>query len=160
MLILSCLVISIALIHGFHTKIKSFRQNCLKMSFDVKTVAILGASGSISHDTTYIINIHESLYDDKGYTGTELVRLLSSHSQIKIKILTGDRSSGQEFKTIFPQYAYRNDLPTLTNWETSQNDIEKCDVAFCCLPHGTTQQIISILSKTPSLKVFLVSFAL
>jgi len=104
----------------------------LRMSGDIKKVAVLGASG---------------------YTGAELIRLLSYHPQVSITVLTGDRSAGQEFKKIFPQYAYRNDLPILTNWETSKSLIEESDVAFCCLPHGTTQEIISILSKTPTLKI-------
>jgi hypothetical protein len=30
-------------------------------------------------------------------------------------------------------------LPKLTLWEESQAAIEDCDMAFCCLPHGTTQ---------------------
>ena len=88
-----------------------------------------------------------------GYTGTELVRLLSYHPGIQFSVLTADRTAGQSYKSVYPQYSYRSDLPALTNWESSQKDIESCDVAFCCLPHGTTQNIISILAKTPTLKV-------
>jgi N-acetyl-gamma-glutamyl-phosphate reductase len=97
-----------------------------------KTAAILGASG---------------------YTGAELMRILSGHPNIEVKVLTADRSAGQEFKSIYPQYAYRSDLPKLTKWEDSKADIEKCDVAFCCLPHGTTQEIINELAKTPTVKI-------
>lgn len=108
------------------------RSNGFRLSMSQKTVSILGASG---------------------YTGAELVRLLSYHPSIKIQVLTGDRSSGQDFQSIYPQYVYRKDLPKLTNWEGSQTDIEKTDMVFCCLPHGTTQNIISILAKTPTLKI-------
>lgn len=97
-----------------------------------KTAAILGASG---------------------YTGAELMRLLSGHPHIEVKVLTADRSAGQDFKSIYPQYAYRSDLPKLTKWEDSKSEIEKCDVAFCCLPHGTTQEIISELAKSPNVKI-------
>jgi len=96
-----------------------------------------------------------SILGASGYTGAELVRLLSYHPLVDIKVLTGDRSSGQDFKNIYPQYSYRSDLPQLTNWESSQcrADIESSDVVFCCLPHGTTQNIISILAQTPKLKI-------
>ena len=107
----------------------SLSKRSLKMSTNVKTssAAILGASG---------------------YTGAELMRLLSVHPYIDVKILTADRSAGQDFKSIYPQFSYRKDIPKLTKWEDSKSEIEKCDVAFCCLPHGTTQEIISELSKS------------
>ena len=94
----------------------------------LKKVAILGASG---------------------YTGAELMRLLSGHPEVKVEVLTAtERNAGQEFKTIYPQFAYRNDLPKLTLWEQSRKAIEECDVAFCCLPHGTTQEIIRDLHSS------------
>ena len=98
----------------------------LKMSTAPKKVAILGASG---------------------YTGAELMRLLSGHSGVSIEVLTADRSAGQTFKSIYPQFSYRNDLPMLTKWEDTQKQIENCDVVFCCLPHGTTQEIIGSLAE-------------
>jgi N-acetyl-gamma-glutamyl-phosphate reductase len=88
-----------------------------------------------------------------GYTGAELMRLLTNHPLADVKVITADRSAGQEFKTIYPQFAYRSDLPLLTKWEDSQAEIEKCDVVFCCLPHGTTQEIISILAKNSPVKI-------
>jgi N-acetyl-gamma-glutamylphosphate reductase len=132
-MIIKLLIVFACLVAAVHALSLQKSSRYLKMSSSsTKTVSILGASG---------------------YTGAELVRLLSYHPHIKINVLTGDKSSGQEFKTIYPQYAYRTDLPKLTNWESSQGDIEKTDMVFCCLPHGTTQNIISILAKTPSLKV-------
>lgn len=83
-----------------------------------------------------------------GYTGAELARILLNHPQASLEVLTADRSAGQEFRSIFPQFSFRKDLPKLTRVEDSVSDIEKCDVAFCCLPHGTTQEIIAQLSKS------------
>ena len=98
-----------------------------------KKVAILGASG---------------------YTGAELVRLLTNHHGVKIEVLTADRSAGQTFKSIYPQFSYRDDLPILTKWEDSKAAIEDCDMAFCCLPHGTTQEIInSLATASKKLKI-------
>ena len=97
-----------------------------------KKVAILGASG---------------------YTGAELIRLLSGHPRVQINTLSSDRSAGLNYKNVFPQFSYRNDLPELCKWENAQTEIESCDVVFCCLPHGTTQEIISSISKATHLKV-------
>ena len=95
-----------------------------------KTAAILGASG---------------------YTGAELMRLLSNHPHIDVKVLTStERNAGQDFKKIYPQFAYRTDIPKLTLWEDSKKEIGDCDVAFCCLPHGTTQEIIAELATASS----------
>ena len=90
-----------------------------------------------------------------GYTGAELLRLLALHDGLRVDILTGtDRNAGKAFKEVFPQFSHRTDLPVLTTWEESQAEIEKCDVAFCCLPHGTTQEIIRTLAtNAPSLKI-------
>lgn len=63
-------------------------------------------------------------------------------------MLTAERSAGQEFKSIFPQFAFRKNLPKLTRVDDSYSHIENCDVAFCCLPHGTTQEIIAKLAKS------------
>ena len=82
-----------------------------------------------------------------GYTGAELVRLLTGHNGVDISVLTADRSAGMEFHKIYPQFAYRKDLPKLSKWEDSTQSILDCDVAFCCLPHGTTQEIIKQLSS-------------
>lgn len=90
-----------------------------------------------------------------GYTGAELVRLLSGHAHVSVDVLTStDRNAGQDFKSIYPQFAYRTDLPKLALWESSRKEIAACDVAFCCLPHGTTQEIIQQLAMTsPAMKI-------
>lgn len=83
-----------------------------------------------------------------GYTGAELTRILLNHPHAQLEVLTAERSAGQEFKSIFPQFAFRKNLPKLTRVEDSYSQIENCDVAFCCLPHGTTQEIIAKLAKS------------
>lgn len=88
-----------------------------------------------------------------GYTGAELMRLLSQHQHTSINVLTADRSAGLEFHKIYPQFSYMKNLPKLTKWEDNQEAVNDCDVVFCCLPHGTTQEIISILAKSSKAKV-------
>lgn len=81
------------------------------------------------------------------------MRLLASHAHVHIDVLTADRSVGLEFKQIYPQFSYNKHLPLLSKWEDSQSQIEASDVVFCCLPHGTTQEIISILAKSSAAKI-------
>lgn len=81
-----------------------------------------------------------------GYTGAELMRLLTVHPRVDVSVLTStERNAGKEFKTIYPQFSHLKDLPKLSLWEDTKKEIEDCDIAFCCLPHGTTQEIISEL---------------
>ncbi|CAN0107256.1 unnamed protein product, partial [Sphacelaria rigidula] len=78
-----------------------------------------------------------------GYTGAELVRLLLGHDNVEISVLTGNTQAGQEFSAVYPQFHYAKHLPTLTKHE--EHDWKDVDCVFCCLPHATTQEIISQL---------------
>ncbi len=88
-----------------------------------------------------------------GYTGAELVRLLLRHPHADIALLTADRRAGKPMSDVFPQFA-PFDLPTLTSIEETDFKALKLDVAFCALPHGTTQKVIKdLLTRAPSTKV-------
>lgn len=86
-----------------------------------------------------------------GYTGSELVRLLVRHPRVEIVALTADRKAGQSMAEVFPQFAPLA-LPALVTIE--QVDWSKVDLAFCALPHGTTQQVIKHVFETaPHIKM-------
>jgi N-acetyl-gamma-glutamyl-phosphate reductase len=88
-----------------------------------------------------------------GYTGAELVRLLLRHPHADIVLLTADRRAGKPMSDVFPQFA-PFDLPTLTSIEAADFKALGLDVAFCALPHGTTQKVIKdLLARAPSTKV-------
>jgi N-acetyl-gamma-glutamyl-phosphate reductase len=88
-----------------------------------------------------------------GYTGSELVRLLLRHPHVAISLLTADRRAGQEMRTVFPQFSPFN-LPKLVSIESVDWKKAGLDLAFCALPHATTQKVISdLLSKAPKTKV-------
>src|ERR1700709_203233 len=76
-----------------------------------------------------------------GYTGAELVRLLIRHPGVEIALLTADRRAGQEMARVFPQFSHCA-LPTLTAIEATDWKVASLDLAFCALPHGTTQTVI------------------
>src|SRR3954468_17728997 len=88
-----------------------------------------------------------------GYTGAELVRLLLRHPKVELVLLTADRRAGQEMAAVFPQFApFR--LPTLVSIDSIDWAKAGLDLAFCALPHATTQKVLKdLLAKAPNTKV-------
>ena len=82
-----------------------------------------------------------------GYTGADLVRLLAGHPAAEIRLMTADRQAGKAYETVYPHLGALA-LPDLQRVEEA--DWTSVDVAFCGLPHGTTQEIIAGL---PNCKV-------
>ena len=76
-----------------------------------------------------------------GYTGEEVVRLLSLPPSFAITALTGNREAGKEFCEVFPHLRTAPAVPRLTKIE----DVawEGVDAVFCCLPHATTQEVVA-----------------
>src|SRR5581483_6196373 len=88
-----------------------------------------------------------------GYTGGELVRLLLRHPRVEIVLLTAERRAGEEMRTVFPQFSPFA-LPKLVAIEGLDWTKAGLDVAFCALPHATTQKVIKeLLAKAPNTKV-------
>jgi N-acetyl-gamma-glutamyl-phosphate reductase len=88
-----------------------------------------------------------------GYTGAELVRLLLRHPLVEIVLLTADRRAGQAMADVFPQFSPYA-LPTLTPLDAADWKTLGLDLAFCALPHGTTQRVISdLLARADATKV-------
>jgi N-acetyl-gamma-glutamyl-phosphate reductase len=75
-----------------------------------------------------------------GYTGAELLRLLARHPGVELRLLTADRQAGKPMAEIFPHLGGL-DLPVPV--KIGDADWSKLDLVFCCLPHGTTQDVIA-----------------
>ncbi len=88
--------------------------------------------------------INVAVLGASGYTGAELVRLLSLHPRFAIKSLSADRKAGKKYSDIFPHFRHL-DLPVLSRIE----DINFYDIqlVFCALPHATSQKVIKNLPK-------------
>jgi len=54
--------------------------------------------------------------------------------------MTGDSQAGKPFRDVFPHLATAPEVPTLTR--IADVDWSGVDVAFCCLPHATTQEVL------------------
>jgi N-acetyl-gamma-glutamyl-phosphate reductase len=88
-----------------------------------------------------------------GYTGAELLRLLIRHSGVEIVLLTADRRAGQEMRQVFPQFSPYA-LPRLQSIDGVDWAAAALDLAFCALPHATTQKVIKdLLARAPKTKV-------
>ncbi len=74
-----------------------------------------------------------------GYTGAELVRLIANHPDMEIVALSGERKAGMAYRDVFPHLRHL-DLPDLV--KIDQIDFADIDLAFCALPHATSQAVI------------------
>ena len=82
-----------------------------------------------------------------GYTGLELVRLISMHPKFEIEYLSGDSKSGMKFGDVYPGLQYLK-LPNLLS--VSEINYEEIDAVFCALPHTKSANIINNLPTKPA----------
>jgi N-acetyl-gamma-glutamyl-phosphate reductase len=88
-----------------------------------------------------------------GYTGGELVRMLLRHPRAEIALLTAERSAGKAMRDVFPHFSPFT-LPQLVAVDGLDWAGAALDVAFCALPHATTQKVIrELLKQSPTTKV-------
>lgn len=88
-----------------------------------------------------------------GYTGGDLVRLLVRHPNAEIAFMTADRHAGKDLGTVFP-HLMNLALPPLVSVDEIDWPAVEVDVVFCCLPHGTTQNIVrQILTENETARV-------
>ena len=76
-----------------------------------------------------------------GYTGGELLRLTLSHPQLEVKQVTSERLDGQFVHFTHPNLRGRTQLKFVRS-----DAVEKCDLLFLGLPHGSAMSRIDQLS--------------
>src|SRR4249919_698622 len=88
-----------------------------------------------------------------GYTGGELVRILLRHPRAEIVLLTAERSAGKAMRDVFSHFS-PFPLPQLVAIDGLDWANLALDVAFCALPHATTQKVVKdLLAKSTATKV-------
>ena len=75
-----------------------------------------------------------------GYTGGELLRLLAGHDDMTVAMLSAARRAGRSLAEVFPHLAAMQ-APDLISIDAF--DYAALDAVFCCLPQGTTQEVIA-----------------
>ncbi|HEY9573720.1 MAG TPA: N-acetyl-gamma-glutamyl-phosphate reductase [Pusillimonas sp.] len=83
--------------------------------------------------TSAAARIKVGIVGGTGYTGVELLRLLSQHPNVELTAITSRKEDGMPVADMFPNLRGRVDLCFQTP-ETA--GLEKCDVVFFATPHG------------------------
>lgn len=80
-----------------------------------------------------------------GYTGTELLRLLSGHPQVKLTAATSRGERGRTISDVFP--SLRGHV-NLAYSDPAETDLSACDVVFFAAPNGTAMEAVpGLLAK-------------
>ena len=72
-----------------------------------------------------------------GYTGVELLRLLSQHPRVEIAAITSRKEAGMQVADMFPSLRGRVDMAFSTPEDAP---LERCDVVFFATPNGVAMQ--------------------
>jgi N-acetyl-gamma-glutamyl-phosphate reductase len=78
-----------------------------------------------------------------GYTGAELLRLLTGHPEIEVVQVTADSNVGAGVGDLFPSLAAA--YPSLVYAPLQAGDLAGLDLVFLALPHGQSQSIAGAL---------------
>ena len=68
-----------------------------------------------------------------GYTGVELLRMLTLHPNAKVTMITSRKDAGTRLDAMFPSLRGRCDLVFS---DTATADLTQCDLVFYATPHG------------------------
>jgi N-acetyl-gamma-glutamyl-phosphate reductase len=80
-----------------------------------------------------------------GYTGGELLRILSNHPEVVVTGVTSERSAGKSVTELFPNlYKYSKLI-----YEPLRKEkvLKKADLFFMALPHGESQEAVDFFSR-------------
>lgn len=81
-----------------------------------------------------------------GYTGRELVQILSRHPRAEVSYLTSESYAGLRFDQVYPQFRSLVELPLAKLDDLS--GLAGCDFIFSALPHGLSMDIVPKLLAT------------
>nr|WP_313091131.1 N-acetyl-gamma-glutamyl-phosphate reductase [Moraxella sp. CTOTU48268] len=79
-----------------------------------------------------------------GYTGVELIRLLSRHPQAQVTMLTSRSEAGRRVDDMFPSLRGVTDL---TFSDLDEKKLAACDVVFFATPHGVAMKHARFLTE-------------
>jgi len=91
------------------------------------------------------MKIKAAVFGASGYTGQELIRILSCHPQVELVAATSRRYAGVKVAEIFPSLFGLTSL-TYVN-ATAQEIAGLCDVVFLALPHGVSMDIAPVFIR-------------
>ncbi|WP_201543373.1 N-acetyl-gamma-glutamyl-phosphate reductase [Psychrobacter immobilis] len=84
--------------------------------------------------------ISAAIVGGTGYTGIELIRLLSAHPEVSIDLLTSRSEAGTRADEIFPSLRGISDIIFSDLGDETLATLQKCDVVFFATPHGVAMK--------------------
>jgi len=84
--------------------------------------------------------INAAIIGGSGYTGGEVMRLLLTRDDVELAQVTSQRFLGVQIGHVHPNLRGLTELRF-----TSDEELMKCDVIFCALPHGTSMNRMEVL---------------
>jgi N-acetyl-gamma-glutamyl-phosphate reductase len=82
-------------------------------------------------------SIKAGIVGGTGYTGVELLRLLSQHPDVRLQAITSRKESGMPVADMYPNLRGHVDLCFRTPEEAA---LDQCDVVFFATPHGVAME--------------------
>ena len=79
------------------------------------------------------MKIKVSICGVSGFTGQQLLSILSNHKKVKIDAIFGEKTIGKKLSELFPAQNY---FPKIKISKFEDYNFEDCDVIFACLPHS------------------------
>ena len=91
--------------------------------------------------------ISAAIVGGTGYTGIELIRLLSAHPEVSIDLLTSRSEAGTRADEIFPSLRGISDLVFSDLGDETLSTLQQCDVVFFATPHGVAMKQAEALTQ-------------
>lgn len=91
--------------------------------------------------------ISAAIVGGTGYTGIELIRLLSAHPEVSIDLLTSRSEAGTRADEIFPSLRGVSDIVFSDLGDNTLAALQQCDVVFFATPHGVAMKQAEALSQ-------------
>lgn len=85
------------------------------------------------------MKIKAAVFGASGYTGQELMRILSCHPEAELTAVTSRRYAGTQVAKVFPSLT---GFTSLAYVDASPQEVaRRCDIVFLALPHGVSMEI-------------------
>lgn len=84
--------------------------------------------------------INVGIIGASGYTGAELLRILSNHPEVKLTVVTSRQYAGQSINAVFPNL--RNITDLICEDPSSSQLFDKADLFFTAVPHKTAMDLV------------------
>ncbi len=91
--------------------------------------------------------ISAAIVGGTGYTGIELIRLLSAHPKVSLDLLTSRSEAGTRADEIFPSLRGISDIVFSDLGDDTLAALQQCDVVFFATPHGVAMQQAEALTQ-------------